>query len=329
LSSPEIKLDGQLYLINSVLRAVKVGLIVLDSEQRVVLWNQWMEQHSHIRADAAIGRSFIDIFPEMLDGRTHAAIKAALADNFASLISQTLNKTPFPLYTSTADEASGVRIQQAVQVIPIEVAALPRHCLVQITDVSMAVARDKKLREQAVEFQTQTFSDGLTGIANRRRFDLHLEDEFRRAKRVASPLSMIMMDVDHFKNYNDNYGHQRGDQCLILIAAALSRKLGRPCDLVARYGGEEFVAVLPDTNADGALKLAESMRAEVEALALEHAYSEVASHVTISLGVVTQIPQSDTVTSDLIGAADTALYRAKHEGRNCVVVFKDSVDTAR
>ncbi|CAN5258625.1 diguanylate cyclase [soil metagenome] len=320
----ETRLDGQLHLINSVLRAVKVGLIVLDSDQRVVLWNQWMEHHSHLRADGVTGRQFTDVFPDMADGRTHAAIKAALADNFASLISQTLNKTPFPLFSSNSDEVSGVRIQQAVQVIPIEVAALPRHCLVQITDVSMAVARDKKLREQAVEFQTQTFSDGLTGIANRRRFDMHLEDEFRRAKRVASPLSIIMIDVDQFKNYNDNYGHQRGDQCLILIAAALSRKLGRPCDLVARYGGEEFVAVLPDTNADGALKLAESMRAEVESLTLEHAYSDVASHVTISLGVVTQVPQPNAVTSDLIGAADTALYRAKNSGRNCVVVFKES-----
>lgn len=318
-------LDIQLHLITSVLKAVKMGIIVLDSEERVVLWNLWMEQHSLYGADAVIGKKFVDIFPEMANGRVHAAIKSALSNNFASLISQTLNKAPFPLHATSSNEALGERMQQAVQVMPIEVASLPRHCLVQITDVSMAVARDKKLREQALELQTQTFSDGLTGIANRRRFDVHMEDEFRRAKRISSPLSLIMIDVDYFKTYNDNYGHQRGDECLILIAAALSRQLGRPCDLLARYGGEEFMAVLPDTNSEGAAQIAESMRAEVEALALEHAYSEVASHVTISIGVVTQIPLNNTAISHLIGAADRALYRAKHSGRNRVVVYGDNL----
>lgn len=321
-------LDTQLHLITSVLKAVKIGVVVLDSAQNVMLWNQWMEQHSAFHAESVIGKSFVDIFPEMANSRTHMAIRAALADNFASLISQTLNKAPFPLYSAAADAANNTRIQQVVHVMPIEVAALQRHCLIQITDVSMAVARDKKLREQALELQTQTFSDGLTGIANRRRFDVHMADEFRRAKRIASPLSLVMIDVDSFKKYNDNYGHQRGDQCLILIATALSRKLGRPCDLLARYGGEEFMAILPDTNADGAALMAESMRAEVEALAVEHAYSDVAKHVTISLGVVTQIPQGHTAVSHLIGAADRALYRAKHSGRNCVVVHGENVHAA-
>lgn len=321
-------LDLQRNLLESVLKAVKVGVIVLDSEQRVVLWNQWMEQHSQYSADAVLGKTFAEIFPEMVGGRADMAIRAALADNFASLISQTLNKMPFPLHTSPADEANGVRIEQAVQVMPVEVATLARHCLVQITDVSMAVARDKKLREQALELQAQIFSDGLTGIANRRRFDAHLEDEFRRAKRNVSPLSLVMIDVDYFKKYNDNYGHQRGDQCLILIAAALSRRVGRPCDLVARYGGEEFMVILPDTNSGGAQQIAEGMRAEVEALAIEHVGSEVASHVTISLGIVTQVPQNNTAVSHLIGAADRAMYRAKHSGRNCVIVYGDNVPTA-
>ncbi len=320
--------DIQLHLLTSVLKAVKIGVVVLDSAQNVVLCNQWMEQHSRFAAEAMIGRNFIDIFPEMANGRTHLAIKTALADNFASLISQTLNKAPFPLYATAADAANNLRIQQVVQVMPIEVTALQRHCLIQITDVSMAVARDKKLREQALELQTQTFSDGLTGIPNRRRFDAHMEDEFRRAKRLGSPLSLIMIDVDYFKNYNDNYGHQRGDECLILIAAALSRRIGRPCDLLARYGGEEFMAVLPDTNVEGAAQLAEGMREEVEALALEHAYSNAAPHVTISLGVITQIPQSHTAIPHLIGAADRALYRAKHSGRNCVVVYGDNLNSA-
>jgi diguanylate cyclase (GGDEF)-like protein len=326
LISDDSSLELQLELLNSVLQAVKVGAVVFDSEQRVVLWNEWMELHSDWPAQSVLGKSFVELFPEMANGRAHAAIKGALQDNFASLISQTLNKAPFPFYANAEDRATDTRIQQALQVMPIEVASLPRHCLVQFTDVSMAVAREKQLREQALELHVQIFADGLTGIPNRRRFDVYMEGEIRRAKRSESPLSLVMIDVDYFKPYNDNYGHQRGDECLILIAAALSRVLGRPCDLVARYGGEEFMAVLPDTNADGALRLANSMRAEVAMLGIEHAHSKVASHVTISLGVITQVPAHNTAVSHMIGAADRALYQAKRQGRNCVVVHGNNLN---
>jgi diguanylate cyclase (GGDEF)-like protein len=319
-SGPEYRPDTQSDLLNSVLKAVRAGVIVFDAQQRIVLWNHWVEQHSRFPTAEALGKTFAEVFPDMIDGRTHAAIREALHNNFASLISQTLNKAPFPLHATAADAAGGVRMQQAVHVMPLEVAGMPRHCLVQITDVSMAVSRERKLRELAVELESQTLVDGLTGIANRRRFDLHLEDEFRRAKRAASPLSLVMIDVDFFKDYNDNYGHQRGDECLARIAAALSDTLHRPRDLVARYGGEEFTVILPDTDPEGALQVAEAMRAAVEALVLEHARSGVAPCVTISLGVSTLTPGHSGKMSTLLHAADRALYQAKRSGRNCVVV---------
>ncbi|WP_194724807.1 diguanylate cyclase [Noviherbaspirillum malthae] len=312
-----------LNLLESVLKAVRTGIIVLDAGQRIVLWNDWMAQHSRMEARHVLGRNFGEVFPEMIDGRTHIAIESALRNNFASLLSQTLNKAPFPLYAKPADTSSDIRIQQAVHVMPLDVTSRGRHCLVQITDVSMAVARERKLREMAVELESQTLVDGLTGIANRRRFDLHLEDEFRRAKRNAAPVSLIMVDVDYFKDFNDNYGHQRGDDCLVRIGGALSGVLNRARDLVARYGGEEFTVVLPDTDKDGALRVAEAMRAEVAALAIEHAFSGVASHVTISLGVSTLVPELATTTGSLIHAADRALYQAKRGGRNCVAVYLD------
>lgn len=310
----------QLDLLQGVLKAVRTGIIVFDAEQRIILWNDWVEQHSRIAADDVLGKTFTDVFPDMIDSRTHVAISEALRNNFASLLSQTLNKAPFPLYSTPADAAAGMRMQQAVHVMPLHIPALPRHCLVQITDVSMAVSRERKLREQAVELQSQSLVDGLTGIANRRRFDLHLEQEFRNAKRNSTPLSLIMIDVDYFKNYNDNYGHQRGDGCLVQIASALERVLVRANDLVSRYGGEEFAAILPNTNEEGALRVAEALRAEVESLALAHACSGVADHVTISLGVSTLMPEPAAKTGNLIHAADRALYQAKHSGRNCVVV---------
>ncbi|HEY8606726.1 MAG TPA: diguanylate cyclase [Noviherbaspirillum sp.] len=315
--------EGELRLLQGVLDAVRTGLFVFDAGQRLVLWNHWMEQHSQQPAGSVLGKSFAELFPEMVDGRTHIALRAALENSFSSLLSQTLNKSPFPLYATPADLALGQRMQQAVHIMPLQAAGMPRHCLVQVSDVSMAVARERKLREQALELESQTLVDGLTGIANRRRFNVHLEDEFRRAKRNASPLSLIMIDVDYFKDYNDNYGHQRGDSCLAQIAAALAGQLNRSRDLVARYGGEEFTVILPDTTADGALQVAETMRCEVEARQLPHEYSGVAPHVTISLGVSTVVPDLLSTTGGLIHAADRALYQAKRSGRNCVVVYAD------
>jgi diguanylate cyclase (GGDEF)-like protein len=310
-------------LLEGVLKAIRTAIIVFDPDERVVLWNQWMEQHSLLPAKAVLGRRFGEIFPDMVDGRAHLALREALHNNFASLLSQTLNKAPFPLYANAADAQSGTRMQQAVQVMPLDVALLPRHCMVQVTDVSMAVARERKLREQAVELQSQTLVDGLTGIANRRRFDLHLNDEFRRAKRNASSTSLIMIDVDYFKAYNDHYGHQQGDDCLERIATALNSMLQRSRDLVARYGGEEFTVILPDTDREGALQMAHALRTKVQAMAIPHAGSAIAPCVTISLGLSTLVPESTTKMASLIHAADRALYQAKRSGRNCVVAAEE------
>lgn len=320
MNSSDIKPTLQRNLLESVLKTVMVGTIVLDSEQRVVFWNHWMEQHSQLLAEDVLGKSFVELFPDLENERAHDAIRNALTDNFSSLISQTLNKAPFPFFIPSADATQKVRIQQAVQVTPIEVATLARHCLVQITDVSLAVEREKQLREKTHELESQSSTDGLTGTANRRCFDNYLEDEVRRAKRAVTPLSLIMVDVDYFKNYNDNYGQQKGDQTLIQVAAALASVINRSGDLLARYGGEEFTAVLPNTNAEGAYRMAEEMRAIVEAKALEHGHSKVAKSITISLGITTVIPTRVTNASSLIDAADRALHRAKSSGRNCVVV---------
>ncbi|RAU22393.1 diguanylate cyclase response regulator [Paramagnetospirillum kuznetsovii] len=182
--------------------------------------------------------------------------------------------------------------------------------------------------------------DGLTGIANRRSFDTTLEEEWRRTCRAKTPLCLLLIDVDHFKRYNDHYGHQAGDQCLRTIAAALAGCLHRPGDLLARYGGEEFAAVLPACSLDDAAKLAEKMRQAVAALHLPHAASETGAEVSISLGAATLSLGCQTKGSDyptwsgacpdsqdchggiaaLIAAADAGLYRAKAAGRNRVVL---------
>ncbi|MBF0107955.1 MAG: PleD family two-component system response regulator [Magnetococcales bacterium] len=162
--------------------------------------------------------------------------------------------------------------------------------------------------------------DALTGIANRRRFDEFLRFEWNRSVRTGHPVSMVLIDVDHFKLYNDNYGHGQGDHCLIEVARALTGPMQRAMDLVARYGGEEFATILPETTQEGAVAVAERMRLAVANLGIIHSFSSAAPHVTISLGVATVWPGKDDPAQYLIEKADNALYLAKGQGRNRYVV---------
>ncbi len=158
--------------------------------------------------------------------------------------------------------------------------------------------------------------DGLTQIANRRRFDDYLAMEWQRHYRERQPLALILIDIDYFKNYNDYYGHQMGDHCLIQVAQTLVSLAQRATDLMARYGGEEFAVILPNTNTAEALMVAESMRKAIAALQIPHSKSDISQYVTISLGIVSLIPSSDNTLSDLIQQADQALYTAKNQGRD-------------
>ena len=193
---------------------------------------------------------------------------------------------------------------------PVALARIRTHLLLR----QMVLA----LEEANQKLERLSFLDGLTNIANRRRFDEFLQIEWRRAVREAAPLSVILADIDFFKAYNDTYGHEAGDEILKKVAGALAATVNRPADLVARYGGEEFIVALPGTDAAGALVLAERLRAAVEALAVAHSTSRAAAHVTISVGVATTIPERGAAPEALVAAADQALYEAKHDGRNRV-----------
>lgn len=211
--------------------------------------------------------------------------------------------------TAESDEELGLNLGAADYitkpfVIPIVKARIRNHL---------------RLKQQADLLESLSLLDPLTCISNRRRFDETLLSEWKRAQRDESPLSLIMIDIDHFKQYNDHYGHGAGDLCLQRVAAELVKSLVRPSDLVARYGGEEFVVVLPDTNQSAAQEVAERLRERIEKLALPHAYSETASVVTISLGVASQIKIPEYFLPKVLNdAADNALYLAKESGRNRV-----------
>ncbi|WP_455205027.1 diguanylate cyclase, partial [Kaarinaea lacus] len=178
----------------------------------------------------------------------------------------------------------------------------------------------RKLEISNAELQKLTCQDGLTGIANRRRFDDFIRKEFSRSSRERTPLSLLLIDIDYFKAYNDNYGHLKGDDCICKVAKALQRAVQRPADLVARYGGEEFSVVLPNTDMDGAITIAYCLKQIIKKLAIRHDFSDAANVITISIGIASKVAEDDSSPQDLIKLADEALYRAKKSGRDrCMI----------
>ncbi len=183
-------------------------------------------------------------------------------------------------------------------------------------EIQRRAAAEANLQSANQKLRNLAYLDGLTQIANRRLFDERLSQEWGRLKRDRLSLSIIMCDVDYFKQYNDAYGHQGGDECLCRVAEALAATARRPPDLVARYGGEEFVVLLPNTPLEGAVKVAESLRSNVKALQLPHRQSKVSDCVTVSFGVASTIPNEGMTPEELLLQADEALYRAKSKGRD-------------
>jgi len=175
------------------------------------------------------------------------------------------------------------------------------------------------LRLEHLRLRELSATDGLTLLANRRSFDESLERQWHHATRHGEPVSLIMIDIDHFKAYNDLYGHGAGDRCLQQVATAIAAGVRHEGALVARYGGEEFAVILPRTEANVAREIAEGLRRRVEALGIAHAGSPGSSRVTISVGTSTRTPPQTDDFEDLMHSADQALYRAKEGGRNGVV----------
>jgi len=184
--------------------------------------------------------------------------------------------------------------------------------------VKLRVKNHIKLKRQQDFLSKLSFIDGLTGIPNRRALNEHLEREWKRAIRLDSSMSFLLIDIDHFKKYNDNYGHIAGDDCLKTVAIELLNVHKRPCDLFARYGGEEFASVLADTDLDGAMHVGSKIMACISDLNIAHAYSPVSDHVTLSIGISSFNPkhQHGASSNILIQEADSLLYHAKKNGRN-------------
>jgi len=193
---------------------------------------------------------------------------------------------------------------------------------VTFRDISDRKQMELTLQQANLILEQKANADSLTNLANRRRFDEYLKQEWTRMAEEKQPLSLILCDVDYFKPYNDTYGHQTGDECLQKVALALRRSVRYPADLVARYGGEEFVVILPNTKAKDAIKVAEKIKWELQKLKIDHKTSMVSQYVTLSMGVASMVPTPELSPAHSIAAADEALYEAKKQGRDRVVLKK-------
>lgn len=306
-----------------------VPTFVIDADCRVIIWNRACERLTGVAAGEVLGtrehwRGFYgEPRPCLADlvaqGRT-AEIDALYTDHDHA------GEYAIPAHGRQAQNwcvmpQAGTRLYLAIDAGPI------------YDDAGQLVAVVETLRDITAQKQAQdalqylATHDGLTSVANRRWFDDTLDIEWRRASRESRALSLLMIDVDYFKRYNDAYGHQGGDECLRRIAAAMSGVVKRAGDAVARYGGEEFAVLLPATGPKSALAIAERICAAVQALRLPHAQSEIADHVTVSIGVATVQAANDGMPAHLVAAADAALYRAKLAGRNRAVVHAAPEET--
>ena len=233
------------------------------------------------------------------------------------IIARRLNKT---LEEFLAHEFNVSRLEREKQYAAMLNRELEEEILKRIDTEGKLKEEINKAEALADKLVMISSKDGLTGINNRRRFDEYLENEWNRSARTKTSLSLILCDIDFYKAYNDTYGHLAGDDTLKKVAGVLEHYARRAGDMAARYGGEEFVVILPDTDSDKAVHLAEQIRTGIEDLRIQHKSSEAGNYLTVSLGVATVIPSREQKPNTLINLADEALYQAKNTGRNKVIV---------
>jgi diguanylate cyclase (GGDEF)-like protein len=297
-----------------LLDSLQAGVILLDHSGRIIAWNAWMTRHSGFSLADLGGKRLNDIYPEMAQSRLADCIDQAIQSKLSAMLTPGLNPPFLALFQKNSDRKFDQRMQQLIYITPI------RHgecaCMLQIQDMTATVRRERRLRVQSTQLIATTYRDPLTNVGNRRRFDHDLDKFFGEALHNQTPLALIMIDIDHFKAYNDHFGHPQGDECLVKVAAALQDGLRQRGDRVSRYGGEEFAILLPATDRNTALSIAERLRARIVSLGLPHPGSSVEDCITISLGISAVVPTMNQPPYDLISQADLALYVAKDEGRN-------------
>lgn len=294
-----------------------IPTFVLNPQGRVIIWNRACERLTGIDAGSVLGtqRHWAAFYEEPRECLADLIVQGRfdeISTLYASYRVHEVSPMSFLAENWCFLPAVGVRLYLAIDAGPIFDEAGELIAVVE----TLRDMTDYKEAQNMLE--TLANKDSLTGLVNRRGFDAALEQSWARCAREESSLSLLMIDVDYFKCYNDSCGHQQGDDCLRQVAHVLSGGVVRVNDIVARYGGEEFMVILSAAE-EGAEAIAQRMRAAVEARVLPHPGSPISSHITISIGVATVFPDQEKEPALLIAKADAALYEAKRAGRNRVV----------
>lgn len=319
-------------LLTQFLEAIPVGIGVLDSNGHPYYLND--------KAKSILGKRIIP--------QTNKEDISKIYNIYVSGTNQIYPNENLPVIKALEGEISSaddMEIHQNNQVIPIESWATPiydetgkiLYAMVAFQDITPRKAMEKTLKDYNLSLKQEVYArtkellkankqlshlanlDGLTKIANRRRFDEYLKQQWQRHLRQQQFLSLILIDIDYFKLYNDFYKHQMGDDCLIRVAQTISNVIKRPTDLFARYGGEEFAVILPETSPQGAFKVAQLIQNAISQLQIPHEKSLINSYVTLSIGIASIIPTSQLTMENFIKQSDESLYQAKHEGRNRII----------
>lgn len=312
------KLDAQSRQIQGILDNVFDGIITINHKGIILSFNSAAQKIFGYAPEDVLGRNVKKLMPEPYNSQHDGYLSHYIDTGEEKII-------------SVGREVEGLRkdgdifpMELAVTVVDFQGDQLFIGVVGDISERKEKEAEVEKAREELLlankQLEKLVRTDGLTSIANRRYFDEVLEKEFHRALRQKYPISLLMFDVDHFKKYNDHYGHSDGDKCLIKIALATDGLFRRSGELVARYGGEEFVVIMPNTDADSAIKDAEKLVEKIMSLRINHEASPTAEFVSVSIGVSTMVPSCENTLKRLLLSADEALYRAKENGRNQVHV---------
>lgn len=296
-----------------VLDVINIGIVIIDSKYSVVEWNRWMEIHSKKKKEEVLGSIIFNHYPHLSSPSFLRSCKSVL--NFGNYVfySQKLHHYLFPFEATGYHAKSFSHMQQSCTMTPIsDEEGKASQIVITVQDVTESVYLEKSLK-------MMTQQDSLTGVHNRRYLDKRLDEEFVRFQRKGRIFSLLMIDIDNFKDVNDTYGHQFGDLILKRLAET-SMSVIRGSDIIARYGGEEFCVILPDTDKIGAASFAERLRMMIEEM--ETLYEEKQTvRVTISIGIAETHDKIQTA-DELLDNADYALYASKRNGKNQVTAYK-------
>lgn len=306
----------------SYLDYLQLGVMVLDDQFNIVYWNRWLEDHSNIMAEDVLHHPFANVFPDLAFSRLNDLVHQAIEEQLSGIISPSLNRSLLPLYPSINHQLKQMDwMHQMVQVSSIRDENGRYFALVQVTDMTHALARGIQLRSQSQAIKQMSGLDELTAVAHREKFDSRLQNEFRRAQRSNSPLILGLIEVDYFKLFKEHYGQLVSDDCLVKVSNVIQEALARSTDLTARYSAQVFSVALPNTNDKGAIVLAELIQEAVSSLKIQHEASTVAQNITVSIGLSHIVPLVTDTLDAFVDAAEFALAKAKDAGGDRIGIY--------